>query len=38
VFVALDEDGEPLPHGYSTITYARDRFPEDLRSKPRSIS
>lgn len=38
VFVALAEDGSPLPHGYSTITYARDRFPEDLRRRKRSIS
>lgn len=31
VFVSLDEQGRPLPHGYSTITYNRDRLsaPED---------
>ena len=27
VFVSLDENGEPMPHGYSTITYDRDRVP-----------
>ncbi|QHC62892.1 acyl-CoA thioesterase [Rathayibacter festucae] len=27
VFVSLDEDGAPQPHGYSTITYDRDRLP-----------
>ena len=26
VFVGLDEEGRPLPHGYSEITYDRDRF------------
>jgi acyl-CoA thioesterase YciA len=26
VFVSLDEDGLPAPHGFSTITYDRDRF------------
>lgn len=25
VFVNLDENGQPAPHGYSTITYDRDR-------------
>ena len=25
--VRLDEDGAPEPHGYSTITYDRDRLP-----------
>ncbi|WP_167050756.1 hotdog domain-containing protein [Salinibacterium sp. ZJ77] len=29
VFVGLDEDGVPLPHGYSTITYDRDRLPTE---------
>lgn len=29
VFVGLDEDGAPLPHGYSTITYERDRLPTE---------
>ena len=33
VFVGLDEDGEPLEHGYTTITYDRDRFPEALRNR-----
>nr|WP_108871543.1 hotdog domain-containing protein [Tessaracoccus timonensis] len=27
VMVALDENGEPKPHGYSTVTYKRDRVP-----------
>lgn len=29
VFVSLDEDGRPTPHGYSSITYNRDRMPRD---------
>ncbi|WP_166869665.1 acyl-CoA thioesterase [Salinibacterium sp. ZJ70] len=29
VFVGLDEEGVPLPHGYSTITYDRDRLPTE---------
>ncbi|WP_309069593.1 hotdog domain-containing protein [Microbacterium sp.] len=29
VFVNLDEDGRPSPHGYSTITYHRDRMPTE---------
>jgi len=27
VFVSLGEDGKPKPHGYSDITYERDRLP-----------
>jgi len=27
VFVSLDESSKPAPHGYSSITYQRDRFP-----------
>jgi acyl-CoA thioesterase YciA len=27
VFVGLDEQGRTVPHGYSSITHARDRFP-----------
>jgi acyl-CoA thioesterase YciA len=27
VFVSVDAEGEPLPHGYSEITYDRDRLP-----------
>ncbi len=27
VFVGLDEQGDPTPHGYTHITYQRDRFP-----------
>ena len=28
VFVGLDERGNPQPHGYTEITYNRDRLPE----------
>src|SRR5690625_3568228 len=27
VFVSIDEHGKPTPHGYSDITYNRDRLP-----------
>lgn len=27
VFVNVDDHGHPLPHGYTDITYARDRLP-----------
>ena len=27
VFVSVDAEGHPLPHGYSEITYDRDRLP-----------
>lgn len=27
VFVSLDEDGVPVPHGYTDITFDRDRIP-----------
>lgn len=27
VFVGLDDNGAPLPHGYTGITYDRDRLP-----------
>ncbi|WP_194396388.1 acyl-CoA thioesterase [Microbacterium atlanticum] len=27
VFVGIDEAGTPVPHGYRTITYDRDRLP-----------
>ncbi|GAB3460951.1 hotdog domain-containing protein [Kineococcus endophyticus] len=30
VFVNLGPDGQPLPHGYSTITYDRDRIPSTM--------
>lgn len=30
VFVNLDESGRPVPHGFTDITYARDRIPTDL--------
>ncbi|WES63534.1 hotdog domain-containing protein [Microbacter sp. GSS18] len=29
VFVSLGEDGKPKPHGYSAITYDRDRMPRE---------
>ncbi|GAB3651954.1 hotdog domain-containing protein [Zhihengliuella somnathii] len=29
VFVNLDEDGNPAPHGYTDITYTRDRVPRE---------
>nr|KEP23657.1 thioesterase [Georgenia sp. SUBG003] len=31
VFVNLGEDGRPAPHGYTDITYDRNRIPERLR-------
>ncbi|GAA1626323.1 acyl-CoA thioesterase [Georgenia ruanii] len=31
VFVNLGPDGRPTPHGYTDITYERDRVPERLR-------
>jgi len=30
VFVSTDADGRPMPHGYSSITYERDRMPYSL--------
>jgi len=30
VYVSLGPDGAPAPHGYSTITYDRDRMPRDM--------
>ena len=30
VFVGLNEAGQPLTHGFSTITFDRDRFPESV--------
>lgn len=27
VFVSVDEGGTPIPHGYTDITYSRDRIP-----------
>ncbi|WP_460704862.1 acyl-CoA thioesterase [Luteococcus sediminum] len=30
VMVALDDDGNPKPHGYSTVSYNRDRVPHRL--------
>lgn len=29
VFVSLDVDGNPVPHGYTDITLDRDRLPQD---------
>ncbi|MWB98968.1 acyl-CoA thioesterase [Agromyces seonyuensis] len=29
VFVSLDEQGKPKPHGFSDITYDRDRMPHE---------
>jgi len=29
VFVNVDEEGRPAPHGYSSITYNRDRMPTE---------
>ncbi|WP_269928518.1 acyl-CoA thioesterase [Kocuria massiliensis] len=33
VFVGLDAEGAPLEHGFTGVTYQRDRFPEELRNK-----
>lgn len=33
VFVGLDADGKPHEHGFTDVTYQRDRFPEELRNK-----
>ena len=30
VFVNLGPDGKPIPHGYTSITYSRDRVPRDV--------
>jgi hypothetical protein len=27
--VSVDENGQPIPHGYSAITYDRDRMPHE---------
>ena len=29
VFVSVDEDGRPKPHGFTDITYKRDRMPRE---------
>lgn len=29
VFVSLDEHGAPVPHGFTEITYQRDRIPTE---------
>jgi acyl-CoA hydrolase len=33
VMVALDDEGKPMPHGYDTITFDRDRVPLRLRQE-----
>ncbi|OII42525.1 acyl-CoA thioesterase [Plantibacter sp. MMLR14_011] len=33
VFVSLDDDGQPLPHGYTDTTYDRDRLPTSTGSR-----
>jgi len=33
VMVALDEDANPKPHGYSTVTFKRDRVPHRLATR-----
>ena len=33
VFVGLGDDGLPKPHGYTTTTYKRDRFSDELRRR-----
>ncbi|MFC4554708.1 acyl-CoA thioesterase [Georgenia faecalis] len=32
VFVNLDAEGKPAPHGHTEITYERNRIPERLRA------
>jgi len=32
VFVSLDDDGKPKPHGFTDITYDRDRMPREHSS------
>ncbi len=34
VFVSLDEDGKPQPHGYKDITFKRDRIPTSMSVTP----
>ncbi len=29
VFVGLDKEGKPLPHGYTSVSTDRDRIPQD---------
>lgn len=37
VFVSLDENGNPQPHGYTDITFKRDRIPTSMSvAKPRT--
>ncbi|UCR89488.1 acyl-CoA thioesterase [Mycetocola spongiae] len=34
VFVNLNEEGEPTPHGYTDITFSRDRLPRGVVIAP----
>ena len=34
VYVSLGPDAKPAPHGYSTITYERDRMPHEGPAQP----
>lgn len=36
VFVNLSVEGKPEPHGYTAITYERDRIPTDHLRQPRN--
>ncbi|NQX13419.1 acyl-CoA thioesterase [Microbacteriaceae bacterium VKM Ac-2855] len=36
VFVGVDADGVPVPHGYTDITYERDRLPGRVTAGPLS--
>lgn len=41
VFVGLDDHGQPIPHGYTDITYERDRLPHHhglMRTEDRSTA
>ncbi len=33
VFVGVDDNGNPKEHGYSSVTYERDRFGEEMRER-----
>lgn len=35
VMVSLDENGRPIEHGYTDVTYARDRIPRRMQPIPR---
>lgn len=36
--VALDDEGNPKPHGYASVTYERDRIPHRLAGVPRTTA